>query len=437
MVAIGLDYGTSHCAAGLAVPGRAPRLLPLGPASATTPATLMPSLLWAPNVRFELDYDRTGRLRTDTARFQNLAFGDAALERYLEAPEQGYYVKSPKSFLGAPGLAPEVRERFVRLVAAMMAEVRRCAEQALDEPVTAATIGRPVNFQGPSGSVENETALGMLRAAAAQAGIDEVAFLYEPLAAALEYEARLNGEERVLVVDIGGGTTDCSFVRVGPDHAGGLDRSGDVLGHSGERIGGNDYDQALAFTAAVPELGWQEERRDGLPVPNHYFVDAISINDVNAQARFYAAATGERLEELVGEIDGPSRLPRLLELFERRGSYRLLRAFERGKIALSETAAVSVALDFFAAPFSVAIDQDGLHTAVTGLLEHLRASVRETLKQAGTEPDAVYLTGGMAQSPVVRRALEAVLGEVPVLDSDHFASVTEGLSLDASKRFAA
>ncbi|MEM1432698.1 MAG: molecular chaperone [Pseudomonadota bacterium] len=431
MTAIGLDYGTSHCSAGIVLNGNA-RVLPLEDGR-----SLLPSVLWAPNVRFELDLDPAGRLRTEGARFAALAFGEAALARYLDAPGKGYYVKSPKSFLGAPGLPDEVRERFVRLVAAMLARVRVATEAAMQAPVTAAAIGRPVNFQGPAGSVENESAVAMLKAAATMAGLPEVEFLYEPLAAAFEYEARLNAEQRVLVIDVGGGTTDCSFVRVGPDRAEQSDRQDDVLGHSGERIGGNDYDQALALRLAVPRLGWQAERRRGLPVPNHYFIDAISINDVNAQARFYASATRERLHELAAEVQGTRDLERLISLQENRGSYQLIRQFELAKIALSTSDPVPCALEFLEARLRLDVTRADLRLASERLLEHLHDTVRDALVQGGSKPDVVYLTGGMAQSPVVRAHLERLLGTLPVLDSDHFASVTEGLSLHAARCFTA
>ncbi|MEM9741995.1 MAG: molecular chaperone [Pseudomonadota bacterium] len=430
-LSIGMDYGTSHCSAGHA-DGNGVRLLPMGEGR-----TLVASLLWAPSVSFELGFDAQGCIRSDDARFQALAFGDDALQRYLDAPERGYYVKSPKSFLGAPGLLPQVRERFVRLVGAMMLNVRLHAEEALGQSVTAAVVGRPVNFQGPQGSVENDTALAMLTQAATLAGFEAVDFLFEPLAAALEYEARLNAEQRVLVVDIGGGTTDCSFVIVGPDRSARLDRGQDVLGHSGERLGGNDYDQALALLAAVPELGWQAERRRGLPVPNHYFVDAISINDVNAQARFYGASTGERLEVLAQELRDPGPFERFLRLRDQRGSYRLLRGIEQAKIGLSEAAETSLNLGYLEPSLTIPVTRDALLAASETLLEHLASSVSEALAQGESAPDVVYLTGGMAQSPIVRDHLNRLLDGLPVLDSDHFASVTEGLSLHAARRFAA
>lgn len=431
MHSIGFDYGTSHCATGIATE-RGVRLLAL-----EGDAHLIASMLWSPDVRFELPLDSAGRLRTDSERFTQLCFGNEALARYLEDPGTGFFVKSPKSFLGAPGLLKEVRSRFERIVAAMMANVRLCAQASLGEPISKAIIGRPVNFQGPVGSVENDQAIGMLRSAAHMAGFDAVDFLYEPLAAALEYEAALTSERKVLVVDVGGGTTDCSFVVVGPTHRALRERDADMLGHSGERLGGNDYDQALALATAVPHLGWQAPLRSGLPVPNHYLVDAIATNDVNAQARFYSAKTRERLLELQDECVEPLGLTRLLSLQELRGSYRLLREVESAKIALSTQPRAAADLSFLEQGLVPEADRSQFAKAAARLCLRLHGTVSQVLDKHSTTPDIVYLTGGMAQSPIVRESLQELLGDLPILDSDHFTSVTEGLALWARSHFSA
>jgi hypothetical chaperone protein len=61
--------------------------------------------------------------------------------------------------------------------------------------------------------------------------------------------------------------------------------------------------------------------------------------------------------------------------------------------------------------------------------------IGETLKQGQTKPDAVYLTGGMARSEVVREHLRRVCGDLSLVDSDHFTSVTRGLALWAGRIF--
>ena len=427
----GFDYGTSHCSIGHASPDGDVQLAALEGSQ-----TLIPSTLWAPRVNLGFTHDAQDRLDMDTQAFADLRFGQAALDAYLADPNEGYFVKSPKSFLGAPGLSDDVQSRFVSIVAAMMANVRQKAEAAFDEPALQVVIGRPVNFQGPAGRTENNQALDMLRSAAQEAGFIEIEFLFEPMAAAMEYESKLTDERLVLVVDVGGGTTDCSFVRVGPRLAAQADREQDVLGHSGERLGGNDYDQMLALKSVMPEFGLGSELRSGLPIPNNYLVDAVSTNDVNAQQRFYSKDTGERLDYFVHESVAAELVARLRRLRDGKSTYRLLRQVELGKIDLSDAVTALVDLGFVEREFSVPVSRADFRQGSDRLLQRLGDLVTEVVTQSGAQPDVIYLTGGMARATIVREQLQQTLRGVPLVDSDHFASVTEGLALHAQRVFA-
>jgi hypothetical chaperone protein len=398
--------------------------------------TLVESTLYAPKADFQLELGEDATLDLTTSAYTSLRFGAYALEAYLEDPTEGFFVKSPKSFLGAPGLAERVKERFISVVAAMMANVKAHADRCAGRPVTHAVIGRPVNFQGAGGEAENQQALSMLVAAAREAGFEEVSFLFEPMAAALDYESRLESDQRVLVVDIGGGTTDCSFLEVGPQRARHKDRSQDILGHAGERLGGNDYDQLFGLHTVMPELGFGDELKSGLPIPNTYYVDALAVNDVNAQQRFYSRDSGERLDVFVRDAVTPQRLVRLRRLREGRSTYRLLRQIELSKIALSEQDRTKVDLTFLETGLAVDSSRAELQQSAGRLLAHLEALISEVRAQAQVEPDAVYLTGGMARSTVVRDHLRRSCGDRPLVDSDHFAAVTAGLTLWAARHFS-
>lgn len=422
----GFDYGTSHCSIGVAA-GGAVRLLPLEDAE-----TQIPSTLFATRPDEFLDEPSPVLDLSDRSR---LRFGRAALAAYLADPDGGYFVKSPKSFLGAPGLNVDVTERFIAVVAAMMENVRRRAEVWLDAPVEQVVIGRPINFQGAHGERENHQALSMLVAAARESGFDQVTFLYEPVAAALEYESRLSREARILVVDVGGGTTDCSLVRVGPERRARLERDTDVLGHAGERLGGNDYDQMLALKTVMPEFGFGDLLSSGLPIPNTYFVDAVTTNDVNAQQRFYSAATRAELSRFVREARHPARIARLRTLHLGRHTHRLLRAAEETKIVLTEAERAATNLGFIEQGLTTAASRRELALASERLLDHLSGLLDETVRAAGTEPELVYLTGGMSKSAIVRSHLRHVLPGLELVDSDHFASVTQGLTLWARRVF--
>ena len=349
-IVAGFDYGTSHCAIALVESDHSAESIGTAPAIDMVPLEeerpLIASTLYAPKADFELDLGDDAVLDMTAQSFQDLSFGQSALDAYLSDPTEGYFVKSPKSFLGAPGLSELVKERFISIVAAMMGNVKIKADRAAGTPVEKVVIGRPVNFQGAEGQAENQQALSMLVAAAREAGFEETAFLFEPMAAAFDYERSLNAEQRVLVVDIGGGTTDCSFVLVGPERMQSRHREADVLGHSGERLGGNDYDQMLALKALMPAFGMGDKLQSGLPIANNYFVDAVSTNDVNAQQRFYSRSTGERFEEIWRDAVHPERFLRLLRLREGRGTYQLLRSAELAKIGLSDADSVTADLSF-------------------------------------------------------------------------------------------
>ena len=75
------------------------------------------------------------------------------------------------------------------------------------------------------------------------------------------------------MVDIGGGTTDCSMVRMGPSHQQKTERKDDFLGHSGERIGGNDLDIAIAGFQLMPLFGMQSLKKNSLPMPTQILLE--------------------------------------------------------------------------------------------------------------------------------------------------------------------
>ncbi len=424
----GLDYGTSNCAIGIEALDRV-QLVPLEDGR-----PLMPSTLYAPSQEL-LSRLAAHFKNLKPSSFADVSFGTSATASYLHDPTTGFYVKSPKSFLGARGISPAVQHRFTVIVTGMMQHIFNAVGAHTGKSVDHVVIGRPVNFQGAGGEADNRRALAILTDAAKACGVLEVSFLFEPMAAALELEARQNAETTVLVVDIGGGTTDCSFIRIGPSRRTRLDRSDDILGHSGERIGGNDYDQLLAFHGLTPALGLGGKRSNSLPLPNHLFMDAVSINDINAQQRFYSAATREQMQRYSLEMEPGFSCTRLLSLRDSRSSYRFVAASENAKIRLSEASSVEVDLGFIEPELAVGLTELQLASASEKLLLHLRSLLEEVLTQGSTQPDLVYLTGGMARSPLARASVQAVLPHVPLVDSDHFLSVTEGLTIWSKRLF--
>ena len=63
------------------------------------------------------------------------------------------------------------------------------------------------------------------------------------------------GAPVVLVADIGGGTSDFSIVRVGPERAQRLARRDDLLASHGVHIAGTDFDRHISLARIMPLLG--------------------------------------------------------------------------------------------------------------------------------------------------------------------------------------
>ncbi|GAA4501096.1 molecular chaperone [Pseudaeromonas paramecii] len=443
---IGFDYGTSNCAVALMDQGRV-RRLPLEGGDSYLPSTLfaphreaiadllhglLPASQQATFAQArQLAIAKGRRLRPqldDEGLEYELLVGRAATARYLEAPEEGYYLKSPKSFLGATGLSASQLDLFCDLVSAMMATIKTRAETALGAEIRQAVIGQPVNFQGLGGEESNRQAREILQRAARLAGFAEVSFQFEPVAAGLEYEASLSSEQRVLVLDIGGGTTDCSLLRMGPDRAGLTDRSADLLGHTGERIGGNDFDIRLAVNGLMGLCGMASQNQRGLPMPAPLYWDAMSINDVQALGRFHAPETGRLLQQLRREAREPALLDRLIRVREEKLSHQLVWQSEQAKIGLAQAEQVQQLIALERPPLAVEFSRHQLAQVSQPLLEKIGLLADEAMKQAGCRPDALFVTGGSAHSPVIRAWLQQRYPDLPLVEGDHFGSVIAGLA---------
>ena len=451
---IGFDYGTSNCAIGTMVGGK-PRIATLG-----EHGKYMASSLYAPDREVIVNWlakalpesQKTGflsarqfllgkgqqtleELRLDGIE-THLSFGRAALSRYIEEPSEGYYIKSPKSFLGSNGLLPAQIAFFEHIVAAMMSHVKLLAEQELQQEQTQVVIGRPINFQGRHAEQSNKQAIEVLTNAAKLVGYKDIEFQYEPVAAGFDYEAQLDKGTRVLVVDIGGGTTDCSMLLMGPEFIDKLDRSAELLGHAGRRIGGNDFDIQLALKGLMPNLGMDSCLKSGKPMPVNSFHEAVAINNVHAQSEFYSDKNGRFLKSLLLDAEQPELFSRLLKVYRERLSYQVVNSAEQAKIGLTDEPRLKVDLGYLDENLAQPIDRLEMMVATERELNGITELMIDAIEQAGCQPDVIFVTGGTAKSPVIREFMTTKFNNLPVVIGDHFGSVTAGLTRWSQRIFS-
>lgn len=412
--ACGVDFGTSNSTVGWVAPGR-PVMLPLEDGKATLPSVVF----------FNADDDE-------------VTFGRAALADYL-AGYEGRLMRSLKSLLGTPLMdgQTEVAGRavpFRTLLAQFIGELKLRGEAAAGRPFTSVVLGRPVHFVDDDPAAD-KLAEDTLADIARSAGFRDIAFQFEPIAAAFDYESQIAREELVLIADIGGGTSDFSLVRLSPQRAAKAERRDDILATAGVHIGGTDFDKYLSLSAVMPLLGHGSELKSGSSVPSSYYFNLATWHTIN---QAYTKKMAAQLSELVRDAREPQLLTRLQNLIDDRAGHWLAMRVEEGKIALSADESVRLELDRLAPPVALEIARGQFVTAIGTLIDSVGATVATLLAEAGVRPeqvDTVFFTGGSSGVAALRERIAAVVPSARRVEGDLFGSIGAGLALDAVRKF--
>ena len=371
--------------------------------------------------------------------------GRAAIASYVEGTE-GRLMRSMKSVLGSALMAQHTdigagrSVSFADVIAGYLRHLKRCAEEQAGHPLSAVLMGRPVFFVDDDPERDAQ-AQASLESAARAAGFEEVQFQFEPLAAAFDHESRIDTDQRVLVADIGGGTSDFSIVQVGPGRRDRLDRQGDVLGHHGIHIAGTDFDRHIelgsllrefGFGAMGPSLGGQPARE----VPSRVYHDLATWHLVNSVYR------PQRVQELRAMKINYADLrhhTRLMTVVNEHLGHDLLGRAEAAKIAAATGDEACIDLRLVERGLSVRVGPAEVERALSDDMARIVDAARETVRLAGlrTEQiDALYFTGGSTGLRLLTDRLAAAFPQAQALFGERLASVASGLGLDARRRFA-
>lgn len=426
--AVGFDFGTTNSSVALVNADLEVRLASFR--AAENEATSSRSVIY-----FE---QATG---ADGAKRAHSLTGSAAIERYLLAEEKGRLVQSLKSHLSSRALTgTEVfgrRYKLEDLVSRILSDLRKQTLRQFEKPIRYAMVGRPVRFVGADTEEDQEFAVARLRTAFMAAGFDRIEFELEPVAAACAYESTLDHDELVLIGDFGGGTSDFSFLHVGP----GVLRRGrtpkDLLGNSGVGLAGDAFDARIVRKLVSPALGSNSEARSLnklLPaVPAwiyarlerwHYlsFLRTNNVREILKSARIRA------LE--------PDKIEALIAIIDEDLGYQLHQAVQRVKFELSRNptaefrfreAGMDLRIPVARADFELWIKED---------LETIETCIDGLLKTSGIHRgtvDRVFLTGGTSFVPAVRRIFETRFGKDRIRSGNEFTSVAYGLGLRAAE----
>jgi hypothetical chaperone protein len=410
----GLDFGTSNTTLGT-LEGHLPVLAELEAGYTTIPSAIF----------YEVD--------------GAVLIGRKAIDTYVEGAP-GRLMRSLKSVLGT-SLIDETtrlgreRIRFRDVIAYYLGAVKRRAEQATGRELRNVVHGRPVHFvdNAPDADRKAEQTLYEI---AREVGFDQVTFQFEPIAASLDYERQIGSEEVALIADIGGGTSDFSIVRLGPERHGKPDRTADILANDGVRIGGTDFDRQLSLGAVMPLFGFGSAmKRAGLDVPSSYFHDLATWSNIN---RMYEPKVMADIRMVRHEAREPALLDRLIRVVDEQRGHTLAMEVEDAKIALSDKRQAGIPLEWVAPDLHAAISRSDLVSLTRELADRIAARINICLKQARLSADnidAVFLTGGSAKLAHVRKAITKAVPAARIVEGDIFGAVGKGLALEALRRY--
>lgn len=405
----GIDFGTSNTTLAVVQDGT-PQLALLEGAAPNIPTALF----------FPIDN-------------QPVLFGRQAVEAYLDGRE-GRLLRSLKRILGTALMRQTTqighnRVGFDAIIGRFLAHIKYTAEASLQTDLSDVTLGRPVHFQDGDAQADRD-AEAQLQTIAQQAGFKNIRFQFEPVAAALAHEKNVVGEQLALVIDIGGGTSDYSIIRLSRDYDVTRDRAQDIIANHGVRVGGNDCDKAVNLDAMMPLLGLGSrigEKNLEMPVLlYHELSEWAKINFC------YTPQNIQQLQRLLRDAQEPEKIECLLEVLNHQLGHHILNNAELLKIALSTEAKASSDLSFLASGLHVSMTQKHMHLLLRQTLQPVHDAMLEILRQAQlktTDMAVIVLTGGSTGLPVFQNWLAQNFPQATILQDNRLGSVGLGLAL--------
>ena len=409
---LGIDFGTSNSAAALIDANGALQVIPLDGDRAEMPTALF--------------------FASET---HTVLYGSAAMQAYLSGTE-GRLLRSLKSLLGSRLMdeytaVGDKSIRFFDIVVLFFKELKRRCEAHVGQSLTHAMLGRPVHFVDDSAE-RDALAQETLGRAAREAGFTHIAYQLEPIAAALDYEQRVAHETTALVVDIGGGTSDFTVIRLSPARSSVSDRSTDILATTGVHVGGTDFDRLLDLATVMPLLGYKHIGTGGKPVPNSVFFDLSTWHLIH---QAYTRKSLHFARELWTSYSDQHLHRRLMDALAAQHGHRMLSRVEAAKISCSITGDdAQVDLEFLdhgpSEHLGATITTEVMAEALRASLSQVVQCAQDCVRRSGSNTvDAVYLTGGSSALRPLIEALRTAMPQALLVEGNRFGGVAAGLAV--------
>ncbi|MES2457753.1 MAG: Hsp70 family protein [Bacteroidota bacterium] len=361
--------------------------------------------------------------------------GEEAIAGYLQDGMKGRFMKSIKRILPRSSFI-ETRIHNKRynasdLVTLILKELKRKADQITGVDCRKAVIGRPVFFDDDNAAMDT-LAQKRLNKAAENAGFEDIRFQFEPIGAAFAYEQNMTKPEKVLVADLGGGTTDFTYLNLDPAKIGLKDRKKDIIATGGIYIGGDSFDSAFMWEKGTPYFGkhtmYEASPGKMLKVPVSLFANICSWEQMNF---FNGQKIRNDLQTYYHYSNKDAVFNNLITLTDNNLGYSVFQSIEKTKVELSG----KPSSQFYYSKMGIEIDEavslqqyeSVIDKDIRKISNYLDAFLLKHQIDAG-EIDSLFLTGGTSMVTAVKNLFALKFPDTKIHSGDNFMSVAKGLA---------
>jgi hypothetical chaperone protein len=361
--------------------------------------------------------------------------GKEAIEAYVSDGMSGRFMKSIKRILPRSSfIETKVHNSKLNasdLVTFILKELKQKADLITGVDGQKAVIGRPVFFDDDD-TTKDALAQNRLYKAATNAGFSNVRFQFEPIGAAFAYERTLKQKEKVLVADLGGGTTDFTFLSLDPERAGAKERQSDIIANGGIYIGGDSFDSSFMWEKGTPYFGkhtlYEAAPGKMLKVPVSLFANICSWEQMNF---FNGQKIKNDLENYYHYSKKDRQFKNLITLTENNLGYSVFQSIEQSKLELS----AGLKTQFSYSKMGIEIDEQVSRAEYDQIIQKdinkISNYLDEFLQKNNIEIaqiDSLFLTGGTSMVLAVRNLFSNRFPNKPIHSGDNFISVAKGLA---------
>jgi hypothetical chaperone protein len=371
----------------------------------------------------------------------SLFYGSAATEAFIRN-EDGRYIHSIKSILGSSMMNEYtmINNKWIKfsvIIGRFISFLKTKLDAHGGENIDSVVFGRPVKFSETDETLDTQ-AEDMLAEIAKKSGFKFVEFQYEPVAAAFSHEQNIPDEKLAIVVDVGGGTSDFTMIKIGGKLKDKTNRSDDILANSGVKVGGNAFDKELSFHGFMPLLGKDTTLGEkNLPMPSYIYYELSDWSGINLM---YSKKNVREIRKIYNESNNREKTHRMMKLIETERAHELLGIVEKAKINLTHAISTECILTPVKDKPSAIITRSQFDEYAIGTYEKIRCSMEECIKLSGKQAnqiDMVIMTGGSTEINNVKNIVHSIVPNAIISEQNKFFSVCEGLAYEAQRRFTA